>query len=425
MCTNLKTVYVKTEKPSDLRYRRYGYDTYYVPCGKCDECLKIKRQNVAVNAYRTAVRLPNMIFATFTYRDSALPIAYRYQLGEDLLEGSGICPDLKDESDYRDLWFSVKHPVKYINGRKCICCERSSFVIGEVLGLPMTVHLTPSLNRYDWRMSIKRSRVRYQREFKKSLDFKYMCIGEYGPRTNRPHFHCLFWNLTERDADYLFSDWRANFGFVDFHKVVPRYHNDNGYVSVDDGKFSCANYVSKYLVKGEEYEYKECLAGYCEKPRKCISKDVGFVNDIEPSLERHLFAFDVCKYDPDHFDRLSPEKQSKVLEMMLKRRYYPINGSCYSLPKNLKYKLFYVKEKQVDGSIKYRPRSVQVAFTNFVRMRNDEIFEKQLKCNVQDLDSEDMGQVLDNFLARYENSRHNDLSAYKQDYFQTISKSLF
>lgn len=425
MCTNLKTVHVKTEKPSDLRYRRYGYDTYFVPCGKCDECLKVKRQNIAVNAYRTAVRLPNMIFATFTYNDNALPIAFRYEIDGQIVNDKGICPEGLDDGDYRKKWFSVKHPVKIIDGKRCICCERSTFELGEILGMNVKLHLTPSLNRFDWRMSIKRSRVRYQREFGKSLDFKYMCIGEYGPRTNRPHLHCLFWNLTEKDAAYLFKDWMQNYGFVEYHKVVPRYHNNNGKIEVDDGKFSCANYVSKYLVKGEEYEYIEALNGFCEKPRKCISKDVGFMNDIEPSLENHLFAFDVCRYDPDHFDRLPEDKQIAVLEMMLKRRYYPINGACYSIPNNLKYRLFYVKEKQVDGSVKYRPRSVQTAFTNFVRMRNDEIFEKQLKCSVPDLDSEMVDSVLDGFLARYENSRHSDLSSYKQDYFQTISKSLF
>ena len=70
MCINPRQINYCFDKPSDRRYHAYRYDSFAVRCGKCDECLKQKRQGIAVNAYRTACKCPDMVFATFTFDDN-------------------------------------------------------------------------------------------------------------------------------------------------------------------------------------------------------------------------------------------------------------------------------------------------------------------------------------------------------------------
>lgn len=419
MCTNPTQTSYRHDRPSDLKFRSYRYGLYPVPCGKCVECLKQKRQNVAVNAYRTAQRLPDMIFATFTYRDEALPMAFKYEVNGEIVNDLGFTPL---DSDYRQMWFSADHPKRIIDDKVCTVCERSTFQVCSG-AIDVKVHITPSLCRKDWRYSIKRQRVRYQREFGREFpEMKYMCIGEYGPRTNRPHFHALFWNLKFDDASYLFKDWEENYGHVDFHVVEPRKHKVGEVEIEDDGKFSCANYVAKYLIKGK-YEYNEVGLGFVERPRKCISKDVGFVNDIEPEIENHLLGFDICRYDPNKFYCLPKAKQVQILQVISGRMYYPIQGRPYSIPLNIKHKVFYDKQKLPDGSIRFYPKQVQMALADFVRTQNDSVFEKLLRRNLQKCDSKDILRESARLSAWYEGRRHSDLSLYEQNYISTLQKS--
>lgn len=420
MCTNPKQVTYRHDRPSDLKFRTYRYGTYPVPCGKCTECLKKKRQAIAVSAYRTACRLPNMIFATFTYRDDALPMSFKYEINGEIINDLGFCP--LNDCDYRQMWFSADHPFKIIDGNRCIVCERTTFdlIDGDI---NLKVHVTPSLCRRDWRLSIKRSRVRYKREMNIDLpDFKYMCIGEYGPRTNRPHFHALFWNLTYSDAVFLFGDWEKNFGHVDFHVVNPRKHKVGQIEIEDDGKFSCANYVAKYLVKGD-YEYCEVRLGFCERPRKCISKDVGFPNDIEPDLSRHLLGLDQVNYDPDKFIYLPSNIQDLIVRTIVGRMYYPINGRPYSVPLNIKHKLFYVRKTLPDGSIRFYPKPLQTAIENFVRTRNDQVFTRELRNRLQKCSSDAILRESTVFTDWFEARRHPSTEAYQQNYLSTLQKS--
>lgn len=57
-----------------------------------------------------------------------------------------------------------------------------------------------SLSKHDLQSYFKR--LRYY-----GLQFKYFAAGEYGPRTNRPHYHIIFIGLTKADVRIIFQAW--------------------------------------------------------------------------------------------------------------------------------------------------------------------------------------------------------------------------
>lgn len=42
--------------------------------------------------------------------------------------------------------------------------------------------------------------MRLERMKGSKLDMRYLIAGEYGPRTNRPHYHGLLMNISDREA---------------------------------------------------------------------------------------------------------------------------------------------------------------------------------------------------------------------------------
>lgn len=132
-----------------------------VPCGECIECLKDRQNSWKIRLMEEARDHLHVYFFTLTYRDDAVPFSY-------------------DE-----------------DGNRC-----------------------NHVSKTDVQLWIKRNRMRFERYFKRDIDFKYFITSEYGPNTGRPHYHgILFTDISPTFISQMFADWRELFGFINFSEV--------------------------------------------------------------------------------------------------------------------------------------------------------------------------------------------------------------
>ena len=156
-----------------------GVHFIQVPCGKCFECLKTRQNDYMVRIREEMMRVPYSCFVTLTYNNSSVPFIE-------------------------------------VDGKRLLCVSKE-----------------------DVKNWIKRFRTNYERKTgKKGL--RYFLCSEYGPRTQRPHYHAIFFGLNSKDIELALNDWRSRFGFVLAKDV-------NG--SLKDIECS-ARYISKYASKG-------------------------------------------------------------------------------------------------------------------------------------------------------------------------------
>lgn len=168
---------------SPLFIRSYGIDgtkTMLIPCGKCAECLKQKQNDYMVRIYEELMQVNKACFVTLTYSNSNVPF---FEV---------------DGKKYLTVW---KQDIK------------------------------------DW---IKRFRTNYER-LTGVKGIRYFLCSEYGPKTKRPHYHCIFFGLDKNDIYLALQDWQARFGFT--------LAKDIDYSEQKSLECS-ARYVSKYACKG-------------------------------------------------------------------------------------------------------------------------------------------------------------------------------
>lgn len=132
---------------------------------------------------------------------------------------------------------------------------------GEVVGI------TPTLMKRDVQTFMKRLRKR--------LDYpiRYFFVGEYGSRTERPHYHAIIYGLKTADAYKVKQCW--NNGFV---LVKPFFNETTVYV---------AGYIQKKLFGKVHYKDKQA-------PFLLCSQKLGLNFVLQPDILEQI------KRDPDH-----------------------------------------------------------------------------------------------------------------------------
>lgn len=237
-----------------------------VPCGKCLDCLKRRQSDYAARIYRESQRWTSMHFITLTYKSSKLPISHRPYL-VDSCSGEVVKLDDfrildRDSEAYNTLVTAFKD-IPSSNKPRYIVEDKEVFD-----GIVYHSEFTPSLNREDVRLWLKKSRIQYERDFDKKLHFSYAFCGEYGPRGCRPHYHMITFGLSDQEVLYLVNRWRNSFGFVQVKKVNAI--NKDG----SDGRNIVAKYVGKYVSKGK-FDCESVLSLDAQKGRLCNSLRLG------------------------------------------------------------------------------------------------------------------------------------------------------
>lgn len=96
-----------------------------------------------------------------------------------------------------------------------------------------------TLDKRDIQLFHKKIRNRCQRSRDKKIKkFRYYLTGEYGPNTQRPHYHGLYFNIPLDVANQIPDIW--NNGFVKVGTVEPE--------SID--------YVTKYLINEDDRDFE-------------------------------------------------------------------------------------------------------------------------------------------------------------------------
>lgn len=113
------------------------------PCGKCYPCLRRRVSGWSFRLVKEGLRCSSSFFMTFTYNTDHVPITK--------------------------------------NGFMSLC-------------------------KKDYQLFTKRLRKDHSKRYGKSNPLKYFAVGEYGGKTNRPHYHAIIFNA---DIDLLEKHWTA------------------------------------------------------------------------------------------------------------------------------------------------------------------------------------------------------------------------
>lgn len=326
-----------------------------VPCGKCVECVKSRQNKMCVRILEECKKFPSdsLHFVTLTYDPQHLPFCGTFCINDNgskyYLETSKLVEDgsLLDELRSRMS--------------KCVdCSEPQLFNYPLPLfdgaygpGTSFFALYTPSLDRRDPRLWLKRCRVEFKRTFGYALPvFKYVMVGEYGARYSRPHFHIFFMGLPTKTVCWLLDRWDK--GMSNWKKLR----------SDESSKYNVARYVAKYTTKGS-FECPTVTKGLAIKGRFCASKSLGLPASFPLGW---FYAWDIFgKYDPDTLklekgDYLSDNQLNVLINEIPKRMSVAVPSlvSRLPLPDSWKHLIYYNKYeyKESKNPPRYVPKTI-------------------------------------------------------------------
>lgn len=285
----------------------------FVPCGVCPECIKDKQNEYVIRSVEEAMKTGNVWFITLTYSNDTVPVKF-------------------DED-----------------------CEIIDEETGEV-----TYEEYLTLNNKDitnWKKRVRRS-IEYHE--KRKLDFSYLICGEYGPRTNRPHYHGLLIGLDDSDVMKFKLDWEKHHGFTCFKHVSK--------LEVD----RVAAYTAKYICKQRELENPAVFDGKVEKPRKITSYGYGMPTKARfDRLRKDILGPVLSEMNPDHINGNPIKIENEVNKIAKnKKKRYKLNGREYKLPAYYWRKITYVKD-EVTGKVRSSQLSTMVSKALQDRVQTD------------------------------------------------------
>lgn len=288
--------------------------TVQVPCGHCIACLHNQQDAWSIRIHETARHHSSFIYDTLTFSNANIP--------------------------YREVGFFNKDLDLLSEDSLNIIDKNYLF---ENLETGELFYKIPDVKKKLIQNWIKRGRENYYNVHGVRLKFKYFVVMEYGPRTSRPHFHCLFFGLDKPTYnEYFAKPWRKDYGFTKT-KVIQ---------GTSDKDRSCiARYVSKYISKGV-FESPLVKEGLCDKPFRCISHGIGEEYIDSPCFQwlkdSKLFQDEINYKRWEELPNFANHPVvyykylSEIPEIYLKNLscYYDNLGNPHALPRYYFYKLF-------------------------------------------------------------------------------------
>lgn len=200
-----------------------------VGCYHCPACESKRMSDYRKQIELEAFQSKYVYFLTLTYKPDALPLAYIEQDSLVTDEGEIIFPDKFDMKRFskESVLDSAREVARY------------SF-------LPSGLDTLAYLKKTDFQKFIKRLR-KYVSERFSSTKVRFFAIGEYGPKSLRPHFHCLI--FTDSEDVFKSGCLVANPDDPKSYRNAPlREIWPHGRVHGELSSGTCANYVSSYVV---------------------------------------------------------------------------------------------------------------------------------------------------------------------------------
>lgn len=228
----------------------YSRSSVLVKCGKCDACLQEKAQQ-RTRRIRNNIRQGEIVlFVTLTYANDYIP----YITKTDLLSDSPFINVYRD-NDIRMVYSKQKGLSYRKITKKSIVYD--SFIAPECR-CTSDVHSLSHLHGgcsdkvgvclySDFQKFIKKLRITLKRKYNYGNSFKYFVVSEYGPSTQRPHFHALLF-IPSSIEKIIRSEIPACWSYADRSRT-------ERYIEIAR---DAANYVSSY-VNGNG-DLPDCLA---------------------------------------------------------------------------------------------------------------------------------------------------------------------
>ena len=308
-----------------------------VPCGKCIECVKRRQNDIAVRITTEAQNFGSMHFVTLTYSPESVPLCC------SLFCKDGDClylvqkPQILPENECTIEWRKTMSALDV--SREGVFCDFPFPACGFDSEMYF-YRVAFSLNREDFKNWMKGCRISYEREFGRKLpEFKVAWCGEYGSRTARPHYHCLFLGLSDSQVAWMCDRWTKGFSLWKRCNVQTR------------DKYAVSRYVSKYMSKEASYVATVVKEGYVQKPRFALSRYMGYCPGLS---HQYFYAYDLFgEYDPQSLilkstgKKLEQKQIDSLCTEIPKRLRCFVPGCDYSLPlpRSWIYQIFYKKVK--------------------------------------------------------------------------------
>lgn len=341
----------------DAKFKRYRdvrpsmLDYLPVPCGKCINCLRNKQNAMVSRCLEESDKRGTFSFVTLTYRDDTLPIAQSlWRVRKDTGEIE-IVHDGEIVSSFEDGLFVDRAKVLSL-----VRSDEPRYYDKIIDGFSDDDYeyfsrLTPSLNRRDFRLWLKRCRVSYEREYGSKLDFSYVAVGEMGPRTCRPHYHLAFFGLTPDQVSYFTERWTLGYTCVRHVNSI----NPDG----TDGFAIASRYIGKYMSKGK-FDCRSVLDKSAIKPRVCQSKGIG--KSLIDKLRSSMCCFDMYgAFDLDTFfcpslgRCLNDNEINSIVSEVPKRLVYDSSyGFTLPIPRLFRDDVFYHKTVTYEKCRKFK-----------------------------------------------------------------------
>lgn len=193
----------------------------FVRCGRCEPCIEQRSKEWAVRLGLDMDRAETAYFVTLTYDDSELA---KLKVGH------------------------LDSEIEYLPGEAPCQDDYSSMV--PKLDKSHLRHFLMNLRNYQERgMPNHYHGKKVSQIALKAPKFKYFAVGEYGTRTNRPHWHILFFNVP--------------YDMVNFEKVVT-FAWGKGFTYFGTVTMSSITYTVGYMLKNL---HKKCI--------RLMSKGIG------------------------------------------------------------------------------------------------------------------------------------------------------
>ncbi|QCS35994.1 replication initiator protein [Capybara microvirus Cap1_SP_82] len=261
------------KKPEYLRNCFHPIKVYtpqgekYVPCGQCPACLRMKSSqnvdNIVGFAQDNATDFPYMYFITLTYSNENLPLALYDAINNNISPISSQDFGIRNGKTY-----SCYASPKTLNNAK---------KLGSLHHSKEHSYYVPVLNRKHIQLFIKtlRNNLDYEKE-----EIKHYCVGEYGPRHLRPHYHIIIFcksDIYKFLRENLSSFWSLGFcnlkrstigtaqyiaKYVCSTASLPSYLKTKGFRPFSHHSQFMYKTASKERITFDESFYDKLLTGY-------------------------------------------------------------------------------------------------------------------------------------------------------------------
>lgn len=177
----------------------------HVPCGRCHYCISNKRKEWSIRLKHEFQSATKASFVTLTYNDFHVPIR-QAPVGDD--ENMIYEYQVLDKEDLQKYFKRLRKDYTQCQNR--IQYKHKDGKVSRLVKCGVCVKCRNEL--------------------------RYYAVGEYGERSQRPHYHILFFGIGRNESQLLTEKW------------------GKGHIRIDDMNEATINYTTKYMFKKGKWD---------------------------------------------------------------------------------------------------------------------------------------------------------------------------